>query len=113
MLLFDDKDDLLAMARPNTGCIEKYKLVEQFQKLGIKSVFNLQTSGKSESYVFVRLMLCKKAHFFFYQKESMQVVVQNFNHQGSLMTPMNLCQVISSSITLPGRIMLKPQYPTC
>ena len=39
----------LAMARPNAAAMAEFKLVEQFQKLGIKSVINLQTSGEHAS----------------------------------------------------------------
>ena len=38
-------DDLLAMARPNTENMAKYKTVQQFKTLGIKSIINLQTPG--------------------------------------------------------------------
>ena len=39
-------EDLMAMARPNTDNMEKYKTVDQFKEMGIKSVINLQTPGK-------------------------------------------------------------------
>ena len=38
-------DDLLAMARPNTENMAKYKTVQQFKTMGIKSIINLQTPG--------------------------------------------------------------------
>jgi protein tyrosine phosphatase domain-containing protein 1 len=38
-------DDLLAMARPNTTSMVKNDTVGTFQKLGIRSIINLQTPG--------------------------------------------------------------------
>ncbi len=43
-------DDLLAMARPNTENMAKYKTVQQFKTLGIKSIINLQTPGMTNSF---------------------------------------------------------------
>ena len=42
-------DNLLAMARPNTGLIKKAGLTEEFKKQGIKSIFNLQIPGEHAS----------------------------------------------------------------
>lgn len=42
-------DSLLAMARPNTGLIEKHGLIEEFKRQGIKSIINLQTAGEHAS----------------------------------------------------------------
>jgi protein tyrosine phosphatase domain-containing protein 1 len=39
----------LAMSRPNSAAMTEFKLVEQFHKLGIRSVINLQTSGEHAS----------------------------------------------------------------
>ncbi len=41
-------EDLVAMARPNTRLIEK-GLIDEFKKLGIKSIFNLQMPGEHAS----------------------------------------------------------------
>jgi protein tyrosine phosphatase domain-containing protein 1 len=37
------------MARPNTAAMSEFQLVDQFKKLGLKSVINLQTSGEHAS----------------------------------------------------------------
>ena len=50
-------DDLLAMARPNTENMAKYKTVQQFKTMGIKSIINLQTPG-----------IIKKFYLLSYQK---------------------------------------------
>lgn len=42
-------DNLLAMARPSTEIIEKYNLIEQFQRCGLKTVINLQRPGEHAS----------------------------------------------------------------
>ncbi|XP_061113487.1 protein tyrosine phosphatase domain-containing protein 1-like [Conger conger] len=42
-------DELLAMARPSTEIIEKYNIIEQFQRFGIKTVINLQHPGEHAS----------------------------------------------------------------
>ncbi|XP_017553741.1 protein tyrosine phosphatase domain-containing protein 1 [Pygocentrus nattereri] len=39
-------DNLLAMARPSTEIIEKYNIIEQFQKCGLRTVINLQRPGE-------------------------------------------------------------------
>ncbi|TRY60646.1 hypothetical protein DNTS_033841 [Danionella cerebrum] len=39
-------DDLLAMARPSTETIEKYKIIHQFLSCGLKTVINLQCPGE-------------------------------------------------------------------
>ncbi|XP_048404212.1 protein tyrosine phosphatase domain-containing protein 1-like isoform X3 [Stegostoma tigrinum] len=39
-------DNILAMARPSTEVIEKYSIIEQFQRHGIKTVINLQRPGE-------------------------------------------------------------------
>ncbi|XP_038668674.1 protein tyrosine phosphatase domain-containing protein 1-like isoform X2 [Scyliorhinus canicula] len=39
-------DNILAMARPSTEIIEKYSIIEQFQRHGIKTVINLQRPGE-------------------------------------------------------------------
>ncbi|GCC21849.1 hypothetical protein chiPu_0000233 [Chiloscyllium punctatum] len=39
-------DNILAMARPSTEIIEKYNIIEQFQRHGIKTVINLQRPGE-------------------------------------------------------------------
>ena len=39
-------EDLLAMARPNTENMAKFKTVQKFKELGIKSIINLQTPGE-------------------------------------------------------------------
>ncbi|XP_023322024.1 protein tyrosine phosphatase domain-containing protein 1 isoform X3 [Eurytemora carolleeae] len=41
--------DILAMARPNTAQMEEFKLIEQFEQTGIKSVVNLQMPGEHAS----------------------------------------------------------------
>ena len=40
-------DDILAMARPNPENMKKYKTVEHFRTMGIKSIINLQTPGNN------------------------------------------------------------------
>ncbi|KAA0707652.1 Protein tyrosine phosphatase domain-containing protein 1 [Triplophysa tibetana] len=42
-------DNLLAMARPSTEIIEKFNIIEQFQKCGLKTVINLQRPGEHAS----------------------------------------------------------------
>ncbi|XP_054634995.1 protein tyrosine phosphatase domain-containing protein 1 isoform X1 [Dunckerocampus dactyliophorus] len=42
-------DHLLAMSRPSTEIIEKYNIIEQFRRNGIKTVINLQTPGEHAS----------------------------------------------------------------
>lgn len=42
-------DNLLAMARPSTEVIEKYNIIEQFQRCGLKTVINLQRPGEHAS----------------------------------------------------------------
>ncbi|XP_078065781.1 protein tyrosine phosphatase domain-containing protein 1 isoform X3 [Mustelus asterias] len=39
-------DNILAMARPSTEIIEKYNIIEQFKRHGIKTVINLQRPGE-------------------------------------------------------------------
>ncbi|XP_071395042.1 protein tyrosine phosphatase domain-containing protein 1 [Centroberyx affinis] len=42
-------DNLLAMARPSTEIIEKYNIIEQFQRCGLRTVINLQRPGEHAS----------------------------------------------------------------
>uniref|UniRef100_A0A673ATD8 Protein tyrosine phosphatase domain-containing protein 1 n=1 Tax=Sphaeramia orbicularis TaxID=375764 RepID=A0A673ATD8_9TELE len=42
-------DNLLAMARPSSEIIEKYNIIEQFQRCGLKTVINLQRPGEHAS----------------------------------------------------------------
>ncbi|XP_062979454.1 protein tyrosine phosphatase domain-containing protein 1 [Elgaria multicarinata webbii] len=42
-------DNVLAMSRPSTELIEKYNIIEQFQRCGIKTVINLQRPGEHAS----------------------------------------------------------------
>ncbi|XP_059898613.1 protein tyrosine phosphatase domain-containing protein 1 isoform X3 [Gadus macrocephalus] len=42
-------DDLLAMSRPSTEIIEKYKIIDQFKRNGITTVINLQKPGEHAS----------------------------------------------------------------
>jgi len=42
-------EDLLAMARPNTSQIKQHNLIGQFDRLGIKSIVNLQMPGEHAS----------------------------------------------------------------
>ncbi|XP_034552312.1 protein tyrosine phosphatase domain-containing protein 1 [Notolabrus celidotus] len=42
-------DHLLAMSRPSTETIEKYKIIDQFKRNGIKTVINLQIPGEHAS----------------------------------------------------------------
>ncbi|XP_047439762.1 protein tyrosine phosphatase domain-containing protein 1 isoform X2 [Mugil cephalus] len=42
-------DNLLAMARPSTEIIEKYNIIEQFLRCGLKTVINLQRPGEHAS----------------------------------------------------------------
>ncbi|XP_076863776.1 protein tyrosine phosphatase domain-containing protein 1 isoform X2 [Brachyhypopomus gauderio] len=42
-------DNLLAMARPSTEIIEKYNIIEQFLRCGLRSVINLQRPGEHAS----------------------------------------------------------------
>ncbi|XP_015208626.2 protein tyrosine phosphatase domain-containing protein 1 [Lepisosteus oculatus] len=39
-------DDILAMARPSTALIKKYYIIDQFHKLNIKSIINMQVAGE-------------------------------------------------------------------
>ncbi|XP_029912231.1 protein tyrosine phosphatase domain-containing protein 1 [Myripristis murdjan] len=42
-------DHLLAMSRPSTEIIEKYNIIDQFKRSGIKTVINLQRPGEHAS----------------------------------------------------------------
>ncbi|KAM9374430.1 protein tyrosine phosphatase domain-containing protein 1 [Phaethornis superciliosus] len=42
-------DNILAMARPSTELIEKYNIIEQFERSGIKTIINLQRPGEHAS----------------------------------------------------------------
>ncbi|XP_068567957.1 protein tyrosine phosphatase domain-containing protein 1 isoform X2 [Cebidichthys violaceus] len=42
-------DNLLAMARPSTEIIERYNVMDQFQRCGLKTVINLQRPGEHAS----------------------------------------------------------------
>ncbi|XP_034885117.1 protein tyrosine phosphatase domain-containing protein 1 isoform X1 [Mirounga leonina] len=42
-------ENILAMARPSTELLEKYRLIEQFHSHGIKTVINLQRPGEHAS----------------------------------------------------------------
>ncbi|KAM4741304.1 protein tyrosine phosphatase domain-containing protein 1 isoform 2-T2 [Anableps anableps] len=42
-------DNLLAMARPSSEIIEKYNIIQQFQRCGLKTVINLQRPGEHAS----------------------------------------------------------------
>ncbi|XP_028855168.1 protein tyrosine phosphatase domain-containing protein 1 isoform X2 [Denticeps clupeoides] len=42
-------DNLLATSRPSTEIIEKYNIIEQFQRCGLKTVINLQRPGEHAS----------------------------------------------------------------
>lgn len=42
-------DNLLAMARPSSEIIEKYNIIEQFQRCGLRTVINLQRPGEHAS----------------------------------------------------------------
>ncbi|XP_061897037.1 protein tyrosine phosphatase domain-containing protein 1-like isoform X1 [Entelurus aequoreus] len=39
-------DDIIAMARPSTILIEKFDVIEQFQRLNIRSIINMQVPGE-------------------------------------------------------------------
>ncbi|KAF3854719.1 hypothetical protein F7725_022774 [Dissostichus mawsoni] len=39
-------DDIIAMARPSSHLIKKYKIIEQFQRLNIRSIINMQLPGE-------------------------------------------------------------------
>ncbi|XP_031149274.1 protein tyrosine phosphatase domain-containing protein 1 [Sander lucioperca] len=39
-------DDIIAMARPSNHLIEKYNIIEQFRRLNIRSIINMQLSGE-------------------------------------------------------------------
>ncbi|KAK2842168.1 hypothetical protein Q5P01_012368 [Channa striata] len=39
-------DDIIAMARPSNHLIEKYNIIDQFQRLNIKSIINMQFPGE-------------------------------------------------------------------
>nr|XP_046164738.1 protein tyrosine phosphatase domain-containing protein 1 isoform X3 [Oncorhynchus gorbuscha] len=39
-------DDIVAMARPSSHLIKKYNIIEQFQRLNIKSIINMQLPGE-------------------------------------------------------------------
>ncbi|NWX18954.1 PTPC1 protein, partial [Aegotheles bennettii] len=42
-------NNILAMARPSTELIEKYNIIEQFERFGIKTIINLQRPGEHAS----------------------------------------------------------------
>uniref|UniRef100_A0A673X268 Protein tyrosine phosphatase domain-containing protein 1 n=1 Tax=Salmo trutta TaxID=8032 RepID=A0A673X268_SALTR len=42
-------ENLLAMARPSTALIEKYNIIDQFKRCGLKTVINLQRPGEHAS----------------------------------------------------------------
>ncbi|XP_042351735.1 protein tyrosine phosphatase domain-containing protein 1 [Plectropomus leopardus] len=39
-------DDIIAMARPSSHLIEKYNIIEQFRRLNIRSIINMQIPGE-------------------------------------------------------------------
>ncbi|XP_072769818.1 protein tyrosine phosphatase domain-containing protein 1-like isoform X4 [Nerophis lumbriciformis] len=39
-------DDIIAMARPSTSLIEKFNIIQQFQRLNIRSIINMQVPGE-------------------------------------------------------------------
>ncbi|GAA6228995.1 protein tyrosine phosphatase domain-containing protein 1-like isoform X7 [Lates japonicus] len=39
-------DDIIAMARPSNHLIEKYNIIEQFQRMNIRSIINMQLPGE-------------------------------------------------------------------
>ncbi|XP_015459946.3 protein tyrosine phosphatase domain-containing protein 1 [Astyanax mexicanus] len=39
-------NDIIAMARPSTNLIKRYNIIEQFKKLNIKSIINMQLPGE-------------------------------------------------------------------
>ncbi|XP_061678773.1 protein tyrosine phosphatase domain-containing protein 1 [Syngnathoides biaculeatus] len=39
-------DDIIAMARPSRSLMDKYSIIEQFQRLNIKSIINMQMPGE-------------------------------------------------------------------
>ncbi|XP_070764247.1 protein tyrosine phosphatase domain-containing protein 1 [Enoplosus armatus] len=39
-------DDIIAMARPSNHLIEKYNIIEQFRRLNIRSIINMQVHGE-------------------------------------------------------------------
>ncbi|KAK7891469.1 hypothetical protein WMY93_023432 [Mugilogobius chulae] len=39
-------DDIMAMARPSTKLIERYNIIEQFKRLNIRSIINMQQPGE-------------------------------------------------------------------
>ncbi|KAK9516794.1 hypothetical protein VZT92_024705 [Zoarces viviparus] len=39
-------DDIIAMARPSNNLIEKYNIIEQFRRLNIRSIINMQLPGE-------------------------------------------------------------------
>ncbi|TKS73355.1 Protein tyrosine phosphatase domain-containing protein 1 [Collichthys lucidus] len=39
-------DDIIAMARPSNRLIEKYNIIEQFRRLNVKSIINMQLPGE-------------------------------------------------------------------
>ncbi|KAJ0069717.1 hypothetical protein NL108_012355, partial [Boleophthalmus pectinirostris] len=39
-------DDIIAMARPSNDLIERYNIIEQFKKLNIRSIINMQQPGE-------------------------------------------------------------------
>ncbi|XP_075327077.1 protein tyrosine phosphatase domain-containing protein 1 [Odontesthes bonariensis] len=39
-------DDIVAMARPSNNLIEKYNIIDQFQRLNIRSIINMQVTGE-------------------------------------------------------------------
>ncbi|XP_017574189.1 protein tyrosine phosphatase domain-containing protein 1 [Pygocentrus nattereri] len=41
-------DDIVAMARPSTNLIRRYSIIEQFKKLNIKSIINMQLPGEHD-----------------------------------------------------------------
>eukprot|EP00842_Homolaphlyctis_polyrhiza_P003122 jgi/Hompol1/3810/HPOL_006754-RA len=42
-------DNIMAMQRPSTRLINEYKIIQKFQELGIRSIFNLQEAGEHAS----------------------------------------------------------------
>ncbi|XP_048872077.1 protein tyrosine phosphatase domain-containing protein 1 isoform X2 [Brienomyrus brachyistius] len=42
-------ENILAMARPSTEIIEKYNIIEQFQRYGLRTIINLQSPGEHAS----------------------------------------------------------------
>ncbi|XP_051515762.1 protein tyrosine phosphatase domain-containing protein 1 [Myxocyprinus asiaticus] len=94
-------DDLLAMARPSTEIIEKYNIIDQFLRCGLKTLINLQCPGEHAS---CGNPLEAESGFTYRPETFMEVGIYFYNFRwndygvASLMTILDMVKVMSFAI---------------